>query len=77
MIPSQGYLIEECLSLSDWCCCLQTDFMCLQNEVYKQTEQLAELSKGVQEVVLSSILSMLYEGDRNVLHDLMKMVRVP
>ena len=51
--------------------------MCLQNEVYKQTEQLAELSKDVQEVVLSSFLSMLYEGDRNVLHDLMKMVRVP
>jgi hypothetical protein len=51
--------------------------MCLQNEVYKQTEQLAELSKGVQEVVLSSILSMLYEGDRKVLYDLMNMVRVP
>nr|AAI13154.1 Gsdmc2 protein [Mus musculus] len=52
------------------------DFMCLQNEVYKQTEQLAELSKGVQEVVLSSILSMLYEGDRKVLYDLMNMLEL-
>ena len=51
--------------------------MCLQHEVSEQTQLLAELSKDVQEVVLSSFLSMLYEGDRNVLHDLMKMVRVP
>jgi hypothetical protein len=77
MIPSQGYLIEECLSLSDWCCSLRADFKCLQYEVSEQTRLLPELSKDVQEVVLSSFLSMLYEGDRNVLHDLMKMVRVP
>lgn len=47
------------------------DFRCLQNEVYKQTERLAELSKNVQEVVFSSFLHMLCEGDRNVLYDLM------
>lgn len=74
-LPSQGYLIEELPSLSDGCCCLRADFKCLQNEVSLKTELLAMLSKDVQGVVFSSLLHML--SDREVLYDLMNMVRVP
>ncbi|XP_028629109.1 gasdermin-C [Grammomys surdaster] len=50
------------------------DFKCLQNEVSLQTEQLAMLSKDVQDVVFSSLLHML--SDREVLYDLMNMLEL-
>lgn len=74
-LPRQGYLIEESPSLSDWYCCLRADFKCLEKEVSLQTEQLAMLSKDVQDVVFSSLLRML--SDREALYDLMSMVRIP
>ncbi|XP_021073018.1 gasdermin-C [Mus pahari] len=52
------------------------DFQCLQNEVSQKTMLLAELSKDVQEVVFSSFLHMLCEGDSEVLYDLMKMLEL-
>ncbi|KAH0509566.1 Gasdermin-C [Microtus ochrogaster] len=45
------------------------DFKHLQNELSGKTEQLAMLSKDVQEVVSSSLLPML--RDREILYDLM------
>ncbi|XP_052017520.1 gasdermin-C [Apodemus sylvaticus] len=50
------------------------DFKCLQNEVSLQTEQLAMLSKDVQDVVFSSLLHML--SDREALYDLMNMLEL-
>ncbi|XP_057648178.1 gasdermin-C [Chionomys nivalis] len=47
----------------------QQDFKHLQNEVSGKTEQLAMLSKDIQEVVFSSLLPML--SDREILYDLM------
>nr|XP_048313365.1 gasdermin-C-like [Myodes glareolus]XP_048313366.1 gasdermin-C-like [Myodes glareolus] len=47
----------------------QQDFKHLQNEVSGKTEQLAMLSKDVQEAVFSSLLPMF--SDREILDDLM------
>ncbi|XP_077872541.1 gasdermin-C [Ictidomys tridecemlineatus] len=45
------------------------DFKHLQEEVFRKTEALAQLSKGVQDDVFNNILPML--GDRGALQDLM------
>lgn len=50
------------------------DFKCLQQEVSLRTEQLAMLSKDVQDVVFSSLLPML--SDRDVLYDLINMLEL-
>ncbi|XP_021501085.1 gasdermin-C [Meriones unguiculatus] len=50
------------------------DFNRLQDEVSLQIEQLALLSKDVQDVVFSSLLPML--RNREVLHDLMNMLEL-
>ncbi|CAO2602177.1 Gsdmc [Lemmus lemmus] len=52
----------------------QQDFKYLQNEVSGKTEQLAMLSKDVQEVVFSSLLPML--SDKEILYDLMNKLQL-
>lgn len=51
------------------------DFKRLQNEVSQITQELAMLSKDVQEIVFSNLQSML--SNRENLNDLLSMVRVP
>nr|XP_008981515.3 gasdermin-C isoform X1 [Callithrix jacchus]XP_035133070.2 gasdermin-C isoform X1 [Callithrix jacchus] len=52
----------------------QQDFKCLQGEVSRNIEALAQLSRDVQGVVFSSILAML--RDRQNLQDLMYMLEL-
>lgn len=50
------------------------DFKCLEKEVFLRTEQVAMLSKDVQDVVFSNLLPML--SDRDVLFDLINMLEL-
>lgn len=50
------------------------DFKCLEKEVFLRTEQLAMLSKDVQDVVFSNLLPMLSDSD--VLYDLINMLEL-